>query len=300
MKRSSSCKPPLPYYLGAGRSEFRLGEHHPNRRNLGIYDLLIVAKGELHIGENGQQWALSDGDTLLLLPNGEHYSVKACEQETSFYWVHFEHANRPEGVPLTMTRGRTIRLGRSAILMRCASATCPAIQSRSRIRPDTACCCAPGRRLLLGRAASVGRPVGHAEGGRDGCGASPSSRLAERAAAYLQQNYRTDITNESLAAALHFHPNHIVRCMKSKYGRTPIHYLHDFRLETSQTARLSLRIGRSTASPEKSGSVTPLISPPASSAASACLRSGFVSSIGIEEWPRQRTADLPCSKAQSV
>lgn len=53
-------------------------------------------------------------------------------------------------------------------------------------------------------------------------------------AAYIQKNYKEKITNEALAAALHFHPNYIVRCMKSKYGRTPIEYLLDYRLERAK------------------------------------------------------------------
>ena len=232
--------PPLPYYLGAGRSDFRLGEQHPNRRNLGIYDLLIVAKGELHIGENGQQWALSEGDTLLLLPNGEHYSVKACERETSFYWVHFEHANRPAGVSLAHDAGlnyssrpfgnpHVLRIRKHARLSNPESAFGLVRQLLALPVGDSFW---EEQHLLAGLLAML------MTGGTDAA-ESPSSRLAERAAAYLQQNYRMDITNESLAAALHFHPNHIVRCMKSRYGRTPIHYLHDFRLERAKRLLIS-------------------------------------------------------------
>jgi hypothetical protein len=91
--------PPIPNYLGSGCSEFQIGDHHPNRKNLGIYDLLIVAKGELRIGENRQQWTLTRGDALLLLPEGEHYSVSPCSHETVFYWVHFEHSKQRDTNP---------------------------------------------------------------------------------------------------------------------------------------------------------------------------------------------------------
>lgn len=232
--------PPLPYFVEAGRAEFRVGDRHPNRRNLGIYDLLIVAEGELHIGENGKEWSLIEGDTLLLLPDGEHYSVKPCEQKTVFYWIHFEHVAKQQGVRAAETDGP-------------AQASLPFGNPYSLRIPKQACLSNPQvafelmRQLLL-------LPVGDSfweeqhllagilallEEGRSGGTSSSATRLAEKAAAYLQLNFRNEITNETLAEALHFHPNYIVRCMKMKYGVTPIHYLLEFRLERAKRLLVS-------------------------------------------------------------
>ncbi|WP_330219322.1 helix-turn-helix domain-containing protein [Paenibacillus xylanivorans] len=60
---------------------------------------------------------------------------------------------------------------------------------------------------------------------------SVQTRLVVQASNYIQQNYKTKVTNETLAAALHFHPNYVIRCMKMKYGKTPIEYLYELRLE---------------------------------------------------------------------
>lgn len=229
--------PPLPYYLGAGRSHFQIADYHPHRRSLGIYDLLIVAEGALHIGENGRQWMLSRGDTLLLLPDGEHYSVKPCELETVFYWVHFEHSVEPELAPdgnaeakgaLYAARPfgnpRTIRLPKHTRLP-APEAAFALVQQLLALPLDGSFW--EEQRLLAELLAML------EEGGERGAG-TVGARLAERTAAYIQAHYRNKLTNETIAAALHFHPNYIVRCMKMKYDRTPIDYLLEYRLERAK------------------------------------------------------------------
>ncbi|MFB5677668.1 helix-turn-helix domain-containing protein [Paenibacillus terreus] len=230
--------PPLPYYLGSGLTEFRTGDHHPNRRNLGIYDLLIMIKGELHIGENGQQWTLAAGNTLLLLPDGEHYSVKPCEQDTVFYWVHFEHTGRNESSSTTNTYNKgvsyssrpfgnpyTLRLPKHSKLSNPQAAFSLAQQLLALSMDHSFW---EEQRLLAGLLAML-----EEEGGPNNIRSGPA-RLAERVAAYIQQNYRDKITNDTLADVFHFHPNYIIRCMKMKYGRTPTDYLHEFRLERAK------------------------------------------------------------------
>ena len=38
------------------------------------------------------QWALGAGDCVVLLPDAYHYAVQECQEETSFYWLHFQTA----------------------------------------------------------------------------------------------------------------------------------------------------------------------------------------------------------------
>ncbi|MBD2868802.1 helix-turn-helix domain-containing protein [Paenibacillus arenilitoris] len=226
--------PPLPYYLGSGRSDFRAGDNHTNRKNLGLYDLLMVINGELHIGENNRQWTLTEGDTLLLLPDGEHYSIRPCDRDTSFYWVHFEHTVRRERLVQSESvralfssrpfiNPYTLRLPKQSRLSNLQEAF--GLMQQLLDLPDDSFFWEEQRLLaqllaMLESGSSRTRSV--------------ADRLAEQTAAYIQKNYKEKITNETLSAALHFHPNYIVRCMKSKYGRTPIEYLHHFRLERAK------------------------------------------------------------------
>ncbi|MDQ8738130.1 AraC family transcriptional regulator [Paenibacillus sp. LHD-38] len=227
--------PPIPYYLGSGCSEFKIGDHHPKRKNLGIYDLLIVVKGELHIGENGQQWKLTRGDTLLLLPEEEHYSVSPCSQETVFYWVHFEHSKQQENHPKNNQKGilytsRPFGNPYGLRLPKHSQLSNPEVffdKIKQLLVLPINNSFWEEQRLLAELLAMLEK------GGSNGSG-SVAARLAERAAAYIQKNYKEKITNETLASALHFHPNYIVRCMKTKYELTPNEYLHEFRLERAK------------------------------------------------------------------
>ncbi|MFS0856118.1 MULTISPECIES: AraC family transcriptional regulator [Paenibacillus] len=229
--------PQLPYYLGAGRSEYEIGDQHPNRKKLGIYDVLIVVKGELYIGENDQQWTLKKGDSLILLPEGEHYSVRRCSQKTVFYWLHFEHVERYESLltssdhePELQDSSRpfgnpyTLRLPKHSKLAH-PQAAFNLLEQLLTLEMDSSFW---HEQRLLGELLSI------LEEGSLRVMDSVQTRLAEQAAIYIQQNYKTKVTNETLAAALHFHPNYVIRCMKMKYGKTPIEYLNELRLERAK------------------------------------------------------------------
>lgn len=240
--------PPLPYYLGAGWSDYQAGEAHPNRRHLGLYDLLLVVKGVLYIGENGREWALSAGEMLLLLPDGEHYATKACDDETSFYWVHFDHGGAAgentgqvhsesgmteadiAGLPYPSPNRRpfdnpyTIRMPKHARLPDPAAAI---DLVKALLSPQVENTFWEEQRLFAELLAVLS--ANREEGGE------PSSRkLAERAVTYLQRHFREELTNEKLAQALHFHPNYVVRCMKSSHGLTPMEYLQQYRMERAK------------------------------------------------------------------
>jgi len=239
--------PPLPYYLGAGRSDYQAGESHPNRRHLGLYDLLLVEKGVLHIGENGQEWAVSAGEMLLLLPEGEHYATRPCDGDTTFYWVHFDHDG-------AVGDRRAQASGKPAEAADFGAAEMPAPSRRPFDNPYTVRIPKHARlpdlssvidllNALLdpkaendfwGEQRLFAELLAMLSDSKGEEGDSSTHKLAERTIAYLQRNYRADVTNESLAQALHFHPNYVVRCMKSRYGRTPMEYLHDYRLERAK------------------------------------------------------------------
>lgn len=235
----SLLTPPLPYYLGGGLALFRPGDQHPNRRGLGFFDLLLVVKGTLHIGENGREWALGPGETLLLLPDGEHYAVKPCEEDTVFYWVHFEHEGAREesaeealaaspssgGQPFANTHA--IRLPKRSDLRNPAASFGLLEELLKHAGENRSAAFWREQSLLL-------KLLRQLEEGAADRAASPSYKLATQTEAYLKQYYRSELTNESLAEALHFHPNYVVRCMKEHYRRTPMDYLQAFRLEQAK------------------------------------------------------------------
>ncbi|SET49547.1 AraC family transcriptional regulator [Paenibacillus sp. NFR01] len=240
--------PPFPYFLDCGRTVYQPGDQHPDRDSLGFFDLLLVERGCLFIGEAGREWALRAGDTLLLLPDRDHYAVKPCEEETVFVWVHFHtvgewfeaegdarHMNREGHLRRFFTHPYTIRVpkagvlpaspeggGQSELLLQLHQGRrSSAVWQQQRIFEEML------RMMDLAR--------------RDQTG-SHTVELAEQTEAYLRAHYDEALTNSRLAEALHFHYNYLARCMKRVYGVTPMEYLTDYRLEQAKLLLLKTEL----------------------------------------------------------
>ncbi|KRE36296.1 hypothetical protein [Paenibacillus sp. Soil724D2] len=42
---------PVPYFIDCGRTFFHVDKQHISRNQVGVFDLMVVTKGTLHIGE---------------------------------------------------------------------------------------------------------------------------------------------------------------------------------------------------------------------------------------------------------
>lgn len=240
--------PPFPYYLECNRTVYQPGEQHPNRSSLGIFDLLIVEQGCLFIGEEHNQWEVSAGHTLLLLPNRYHYSVKPCEETTSFIWIHFHTLadwSISEGEPVYINREThfqqflahpyTIRVpqfgslpdpfarsGQAEMLLQLSKGRrSSAVWQQQRIFEEIL--------RMMDRAQHD-----HSE--------SHAVEIAEKTETYIRNHYAEPLSNSSLADALHFHYNYLARCMKRVYGLTPMEYLTSYRLEQAKLLLLKTEI----------------------------------------------------------
>ncbi|OWA37875.1 AraC family transcriptional regulator [Saccharibacillus sp. O16] len=245
--------PPFPYFMECGRSVYEPGDAHPSRRNLGMFDLILVEQGQLDMGEEDRQWRVGAGSTLLLLPDRYHYAVRPCEQRTSFVWVHFRalgewgvsgayepaFADRERHAAHFGTPPYTIRLPQLGSL--------PGAPGGS----------AEGERLLRLEERNLSGAVWERQRlfeellhsldlrRREPSG-SPAESVAERTERYLRAHYAEPLTAASLSEALHFHYNYLTRCMKRVNGLTPMEYLEEHRLE--QARLLLLRTEASVAS----------------------------------------------------
>lgn len=82
--------PPLPFFIESNRRTYQAGEEHPNRTNIGVFDMLFVHEGALHLAEGDNKWLLGPGDVLILRPDSYHYSYQPCQETTVFDWIHFQ------------------------------------------------------------------------------------------------------------------------------------------------------------------------------------------------------------------
>ncbi|BFT69805.1 AraC family transcriptional regulator [Paenibacillus sp. P36] len=235
MKEISFAAPPLPYYLESGFRAYQAGDTHPDRAGLGMYDLLLITKGTLHLGEEELTWSLTEGQYVLLLPDKYHYAVRPCEAECHFYWLHFQTSS-----PYTIRESKPFPRSEFVLPQKneITLAQQGAASDPERIQELW--------HQLLQMSVSE-RSVSFWEEQRIfteilralDIGSKPDEqskvhRLAERIEAYLKQHYSADLTNERLADEFHFHPNYLSRCMKSVYGCTPLEYLLAYRIEQSK------------------------------------------------------------------
>lgn len=77
--------PPFPDFIEGNVKIFKEGQYHPNRKNLGYFDLIVVKKGVLYLQEEMKRYTIKENELIVLLPDKHHYSWKPCEQETVFY-----------------------------------------------------------------------------------------------------------------------------------------------------------------------------------------------------------------------
>lgn len=226
--------PPLPFYTQSNRVEYMPGEEHPNRTNLGEFDLIFVHSGVLFLGEEQQAWSLGAGQVVILRPDCSHYSVKPCEEKTVFDWVHFQTAGEwkeQEGGQADKLRGNhyvyPIHLPKMIKLMYPdqVKETFALLHEAGGVSSHAAFW--QRQQLFLHLLQMLD------EGWRADA-APPSVAIAERAVAFLELNYRSQVSNRVLGEALHLHPNYIARSMLEVYGRTPQQYLLHYRLDQAK------------------------------------------------------------------
>jgi len=214
---------PLPYYLESGRAFYAPGERHPNRRSIGVYDLIVVEAGHLYIGEESVQWDVGPGQMLLLQPDRFHYAVRPCDAETRFFWLHFQTA----GLAAADAIQYVIRLPQYWMLP-FPGQTYRQFERLLRLSTER-------RSEAFWEEQSIFQElIRQLDGARTSQEGSRTLAVAEMVESYLKRNYQRPISNAKLSTDLHFHYNYLIRCMKEAYGLSPMEYLLRIRLEQAK------------------------------------------------------------------
>ncbi|MBT2727336.1 helix-turn-helix transcriptional regulator [Bacillus sp. ISL-75] len=241
--------PPLPTLLAAGEHTFDIGESHINRNNIGVFDLLVVTKGQLHMGEDYHKFQVCEGKTLILSPDRHHFSISPCDQVTHFFWFHFItskgwkdltiskpfHNNEKKALecrnvfsenPFGITLPKFCQLSNPEAVERLCSKIITS-ENESIYSGEWQ------RQVLFQQLLQELSNHLHL------ANSMPALAVAEKAAVYLRKNYAKKITYEDLGHALRFHPNHIARCMIQALGCTPIEYVNKIRMDQAKILLVS-------------------------------------------------------------
>jgi AraC-like DNA-binding protein len=238
--------PPLPYYITNGSASMPQGSKHVGRRNIGVFDLVVVTKGCLYIGEEDRHYELMPGQALVLRPDCHHYPVKDCMETTDSYWLHFHthnawsveetenplltpvpstvacHAFNPQPFTITIPQYATLR--EPELLYQDLDRL---IQLETNVAPN-------GDVAVWEQQQLFQRVLRWLSAAAEPETSSPAKICAQRAASFLRNHYKEPITAQELGEQLNFHPVYIARCMQKEYGVSPFDYLNRFRIEQAK------------------------------------------------------------------
>ncbi len=227
---------PLPYYINSGFSWAGPGRKHPERYAIGEFDLIVVMRGCLYIGEEDRRYEVSEGHALILRPDLHHYPTAGCGEQTASFWLHFHTTGRWRMADGTVERedelGKSasfqIRIPQFARLLH-SSRMYECLRKLNALEKDSHFDWIRWRQqvlfqevlMLLGEVLTSGA-------------AHSGAAVADQAASYLREHYRGQVSTRELSNALNFHPVYIARCMKKQFHCSPMEYLMRYRLEQAK------------------------------------------------------------------
>lgn len=76
-------------YFSSGQTVVNSGWTHP-ARTIDTFVLLIGLEGEVYIKQKDEEYQLSEGDAIILVPGLFHEGFKPCSKNSSYLWCHFK------------------------------------------------------------------------------------------------------------------------------------------------------------------------------------------------------------------
>jgi len=241
--------PPLPYLIVGGIALFREGDTHSRRTLDHTFDLIYVVSGQLHMEENKVRFSVSPGQFLILPPKTMHKGYKHCDMDTNFYWIHFYstgdfyYAHTPtNNDSKEHSHGKYYEIDDFQIAIPQYGTVSKELQNQFLDYMKTISQVKIDRRqntktfynstiseikyqqlfyTILTFICDAREEVIHHD-------------IAEEIFDYLTTHYQDPFQLKKIAKKYSFHPAYIIRCVKRKYGITPLQLLLDIRLNKAK------------------------------------------------------------------
>ncbi|WP_248924137.1 AraC family transcriptional regulator [Paenibacillus hamazuiensis] len=238
--------PPIPYFVDCGRAYYVPGECHIRRNCIGVFDLIVVTKGALFMGEGSAQWEVGQGEALILRPDSNHYGAAPCRRETEIMWIHFQ------------TFGAWNEYDGMNSCLENQSALIDSHKKNAYLHHSEVCSIFIPKHTKLSAKAlddleqfyQLGNEpkslrnwkrqtvfqllLQHLDRDLASLIDTAAVQLAEKVEIFIRQNYRKKITNAVLQKELSYHPNYLAKCMLKVYGMTPMEFLTKYRIEQAK------------------------------------------------------------------
>ncbi|CAN7720602.1 AraC family transcriptional regulator [Paenibacillus sp. LjRoot153] len=238
--------PPIPYFLDCGSAYYEIGESHISRTNIGTFDLIVVKKGTIFIGEGTNEWTLQQNDAIILRPDLSHFGTAPCEQEAEILWIHFHTYGAWDEY---MDMDACLENQNSLIEDHKQKAFLNHAEVNSIFIPKYIKLNHKALEILeyffdLEQESRSQRNwrkqntfqlfMQHINRELISTTDMTAFHLAEKVELFIRQNYTKKISNALLQEHLNYHPNYIAKCMLKVFGLTPNDYLLQFRIEQSK------------------------------------------------------------------
>lgn len=225
--------PPLLYCLNSDFDVFHTGDGHTTRKNIGVFDLLVVQSGCLYMGEDDDTWEVREGEYLILEPDKKHFSYKPCTETTKYYWLHFHTIGSWKKETRASSINTNAIVGYSINLLKHAKAHNSSLiieylellnnYSLGLNNTDK-----HQQQIVFQQLISYLMNHHHSQISQH------IIELAENTANYLEKNFAQPLQYKQLSEDLKYHSAYITRCMKQVYGCSPLIYQKKIRLNRAK------------------------------------------------------------------
>ncbi|MNO17867.1 Bifunctional transcriptional activator/DNA repair enzyme AdaA [compost metagenome] len=242
--------PPIPYFIDCGKAAYEVGDRHVNRERMGLFDLIVVTKGTLLIGEQADstdnQWEIRQGEALILRPDAYHYGAAPCSTETGIIWVHFQTFGSwrecKDIRECLECQAELIEMHKkNAFLQSCEASSIfipkhtmlnemelEIIGSLTELNQE------PQSIRNWKRQETFQLFMQHLDRDQSAATDGTAFQIAEKIDLYIRQNYTQPLSNAIFQQHLNYHPNYLARCMLKIYGMTPMEYVTHYRIEQAK------------------------------------------------------------------